>query len=88
VLFALSAWLRIVGIGTVPASSSLLALRRVLIEASGLDRGSEPVPLLAGDSRLAPASLAIYLHGLIERSATHAHTSAVTIIEEALEIVK
>lgn len=88
VLFALSAWLCIVGIGTVPASSSLLALHRPLIEASGLDRGSEPVPLLAGDSRVALASLAIYLHGLIERSATHAHTSAATIVEKALEILK
>ena len=87
-LFALSAWLRLAGIGTVPACSSLLVLRRALVEVSGLDRGSEPVPLLARDSRAALASLAIYLHGLIERSATHAHTSTVTIVEEVLEILQ
>ncbi len=87
-VFALSAWLRVVGIGTVPACSSLLALRQALLEVSGLDRGSEPVPLLARDSRAALASLAIYLHGLIERSATHAHTSTVTIVDEALEVLE
>jgi len=87
-LFALSAWLRLAGIGTVPACSSLLVLRRALVEVSGLDRESEPVPLLAGDSRSALVGLAIYLHDLIGRSASHAHSSMVTIVEEALEILK
>jgi hypothetical protein len=86
-LFALSAWLRIGGIGTVGACSVLLGLRRALLEVSGLDKVSEPVPLVAGDPHCALVSLSIYLHGLISRSAAHVHEPMATVVEEALDLL-
>lgn len=86
-LLALSAWLRIAGIGMLPACSSLIGLRRALLEVSGLDKDREPVPLLAGDPSVALVGLSIYLHGLITRAAQHAHDSTGAVVEEALELL-
>jgi len=86
-IFALSAWLRICDTGPVPACSGLLSLRRALLEASGLDEATEPVPLLAGNPRNALLGLSVYLHGLICRSAARTHKPTQSIVEEALEFL-
>lgn len=71
----LSTWLRRSGLRTAAALDALLALRDALLAASGLDRRSEPVPLLAGAPQLALRSLLVYLDGLVERGARAAGTS-------------
>jgi hypothetical protein len=86
-VFALSAWLRFAGVGVPGACSGLLGLRRTLLEASSLDQHSEPIPLVAGDPRSALLSLATYVHGLIGRSARHAHKSTTSMVEEALALL-
>jgi hypothetical protein len=84
-LLSLSTWLRISGTGAAAACSSLLGVRRALLEVSGLDKASEPVPLIPLDPRSALIGLAIYMHGLIWRSASRALTSPPIIVEEALD---
>lgn len=84
---ALSAWLRIAGLSTADARSSLLDLRLALVQVSGLDQATEPVPLLTREPRQALVGLAVYLHGLVIRSAAHAQTSRSAIAEEALELL-
>jgi len=86
-VFALSAWLRMSGMEPLGACSSLLALRRALVEASGLDQATEPVPLLAGDPRSALLNLSVYLHGLICRAASCAGSPTVTVVQEALSLL-
>jgi len=84
---ALSAWLRITRIGVVGACSSLLGLRAALLEASGLDRDTEPVPLLTRDPQRALIGHATYVRGLIFRSAAHADRPTSALVEEALELL-
>ena len=86
-LFALSVWLRICDLGPVAACSGLVGLRRALLEASGLDEATEPVPLLAGDSRNALLGISVYLHGLVNRSVARAGIPPRAIVEEALELL-
>jgi hypothetical protein len=86
-IFALSAWLRTADISVDDAQAGLLQLRRALMECSGLDKKTEPVPLLAGQPRAALLGLAAYVHGLICRSALHKHTSPCTVVEEALTVL-
>jgi hypothetical protein len=86
-IFAASAWLRFSRIGVTASCSSLLSLRRTLLEASGLDRDSEPIPLLAGDHSTALIGLSHYTHGLIRRAARHSGRSPVEVVEEALQLL-
>jgi hypothetical protein len=86
-VFALSAWSRTAGIGIEDARAGLLQLRRALIDCSGLDKRTEPVPLLAGQPLAALLGLAVYVHGLICRSALHKGRSPCTVVEEALTLL-
>jgi hypothetical protein len=86
-VFALSAWLRTCDVDPVPACSGLLGLRQALLQTSGLEIASEPVPLLAGGHRNALLALSVYVHGLISRSAARAGKPAQTIVQEALELL-
>jgi hypothetical protein len=86
-VFALSAWLRTADIDVEGAQAGLLELRTALIECSGLDKKTEPVPLLAGQPRVALLGLAAYVHGLICRSALHKQTLPCTVVEEALAVL-
>ena len=83
-IFALSAWTRSSGMGTLGACSSLLRLRAAILEASGLDPVSEPVPLLSGDAPCALISLSIYMHGLICRASVHSGHSRAEIVDADL----
>jgi hypothetical protein len=70
-----SVWMRRAGVGTATARRGLLALRVALLDESGLDERTEPVPLPVADSAVATLSLAVYLHGLLRRSAHTAEAS-------------
>ncbi len=55
--------------GTEGLISAMQSLRRAVLAVSGLDAGSEPVPLVAGDPKAAVLSLADYLRDLLSRAA-------------------
>ncbi len=54
------------------AVPALLALRIALIQASGLDLATEPVPFVGVNHRVDVLNLAAYLRGLIVRAAAQA----------------
>jgi hypothetical protein len=66
------------------ARAAMLEVRRAVIEASALDRATEPVPLLAGDERTVVLHLGIYLDGLIDRAAAAGGLTRSAIVEHAL----
>jgi hypothetical protein len=82
-----SVWMRRSRVGTGTARRALLELRTVLLEASGLDATCEPVPLSVSDPAVATLSLAVYLHGLLQRAAHGAATTRVAIAERAVEML-
>jgi hypothetical protein len=86
--FGVSVWIRRSEISLSGACEALLQLRSALVEASGLDRRSEPVPLLAGDRRNAILGLAVYLDGLVERGARQAGTTRQDLARVALDLLE
>ena len=80
-----SVWMRRARVGTGTARRALLELRSALLEASGVDAGCEPVPLLVSDPAVATLSLAVYLHGLLQRAAHVAATTRLDIAERAVD---
>ena len=80
-----SVWMRRTGVGTNTARRALLRVRAALLEASGIDARREPVPLLVADPAVATLSLAVYLHGLLQRSATIAATTRLQMAERAVQ---
>jgi hypothetical protein len=83
----LSLWMRRTNSDLYAVLEALMALRDVLLEASGMDRRTEPVPLLAGDCRTAVLGLAIYIRGLVMRAANATSSSRREVVEEALAIL-
>jgi hypothetical protein len=81
----ISAWLRRSGADLTDAVQAMLDIRDALVEVGGLDPRTEPVPLLAGDARTAVLSLAIYLDGLVRRSAAAIGLPRPAVIERVLE---
>ena len=81
----LSAWIFRAAMKLPDAYDALLDLRARLLEVSGLDRASEPVPLRVGDQRAALRSLGAYLYDLVGRAARRADLSPVELAERVLE---
>jgi len=86
-VFAMSAWLRSARTSVAGACAALLQLRQLLLQASTLDRPSEPVPLLAGEPRTAVLGLATYVHGLICRAGGPDGSSRCSLVEQALNLL-
>jgi hypothetical protein len=82
-----SAWIVRSDIDLARACDVLMRLRTAIVEVSGLDRRSEPVPMLGGDRRTAVLNLAVYLDGLMERGSRCCGTSRVELAEGALELL-
>lgn len=80
----MSAWLRRSSTDLTDAVQAMLDVRDALVEVSGLDATTEPVPLLVGDTRTAVLNLAIYLDGLVRRAASAAGVSRLSAVERAL----
>jgi hypothetical protein len=79
-----SLWLRRSGADLALVPRALFALRQTLLDVSGLDADSEPVPLVIQDTQQAVASLCVYLHGLIARGAASLDMERSEFIEVAL----
>ena len=80
----LSTWMRNSGTDHASAQTQLLVLRKSLVEASGLDAASEPVPLVGGDERRSLLNVATYVHGLIIRAAGSAGADPLDLVEGIL----
>jgi hypothetical protein len=87
VRLGLSLWMRRGRIRVETARDAMLELRGALLEASGLDARTEPVPLLLADPVAAIISLALYLEGLLQRAARMTATSRVEVATRALVLV-
>jgi hypothetical protein len=87
VRLGLSLWMRRGRLRVETARDAMLELRGALLEASGLDARTEPVPLLLADPVAAIISLALYLEGLLQRAARMTATSRVEVATRALVLV-
>jgi hypothetical protein len=79
-----SVWLRRSGAELTTVPRALLGLRGALLEVSRLDAGTEPMPIVVGDTQRAVANLCVYLHGLITRAAGSAKVGRTELVEAAL----
>lgn len=79
-----SRWMRIAGVDVDGAIDTLLLLRDTLVDVSGLDRRSEPVPLLAGSPSTALLGLVVYVDALLGRAARRVGASRVALADRAL----
>jgi hypothetical protein len=84
----LSAWIVRAALELPDAYEALLRLRAEVLDVSGLDRTTEPVPLRVGDPRAALRSLGSYLYDLVGRAARHARLSPVELAERTLEQIE
>jgi hypothetical protein len=80
----ISSWLRVHALDPDEACQALMALREALIESSGIEARSEPVPLVVGDRRHAVLNLARYLDQLVERAGGVAGKDRGGVIDSAL----
>ena len=83
----LSLWMRRGRIRVETARDAMLQLRAALLEVSGLDERTEPVPLLVADPVAAVISLAMYMDGLLQRAARMTETSRRNMATRALAVV-
>jgi hypothetical protein len=84
----LSLWMSRADLALSDACSILLTVRDALVATSDLDPDQEPIPLLAGDDRTATLGLAIYLHGLVDRAASHTGRSRNAVAEAAIAALR
>jgi hypothetical protein len=84
----LSLWMQRADLPLSDACAILLTVRDALVETSDLDPVHEPIPLLAGDDRTATLGLAIYLHDLVNRAASHTGRSRHAVAEAAIELLR
>jgi hypothetical protein len=64
----ISLWLRRSGTSLVQARTQLLDIRRILLDAGGLDAATEPVPLVGRSPRNDVVNLVAYVADLLERA--------------------
>jgi hypothetical protein len=71
----ISLWLRSDGTSLMEARDILLEMRAVILEVSGLDPATEPVPLVGRSPRLDVVNLATYAGNLLRRASAAARCS-------------
>ncbi|MFZ0248754.1 MAG: hypothetical protein WAL61_02315 [Acidimicrobiales bacterium] len=64
----ISVWLRTSGTSLLEARSSLLEIRRVILEVCGLDPSTEPFPMVGRSPRSDVVSLVGYISELLRRA--------------------
>jgi hypothetical protein len=80
----LSVWLQWSGSSHDEARKTLLSLREQILSACGLDRASEPVPLVGRSTKVDLVMLAGYLGDLLSRAA---HSARCTPSELARRVI-
>jgi hypothetical protein len=86
--FGLTASMARHGAGAHDVVEAILALRRAVVSAAGLDPATEPVPLVVGDPAVAAVSLARYLQGLLDRAARAMRTDAAGVSSATLALLR
>jgi hypothetical protein len=81
----LSLWMRQTGTELDDAGPAMVAMRSALLLASGLDPGTEPIPLRGVDPRLDALNLGTYLRRLMARATSRARCDTAVMVERALE---
>jgi hypothetical protein len=77
----ISVWLRTSGTSLLAARSSLLDIRRVILEVCGLDPATEPVPLVGRSPRSDVVSLVGYISELLRRVSAATGRGLGTVVE-------
>ncbi|HXQ61599.1 MAG TPA: hypothetical protein VN796_04645 [Acidimicrobiales bacterium] len=83
----ISAWIVRSDVDLAQACDAMLELRSAFLAVSGLDRRSEPVPLLGADRRTSVLTLAVYLDGLVDRGARMTRSTRTELAEAALALL-
>ena len=77
----ISVWLRTSGTSLLAARSSLLEIRRVILEVCDLDPATEPVPLVGRSPRSDVVNLVGYISELLRRASAGTGGGVATVIE-------
>jgi len=67
------------------AQPAMLAMRSALVEISGMELATEPIPLFGVDPRLDVINLDSYLIRLMARATARAHCDAALLVEKVLD---
>jgi hypothetical protein len=77
----ISVWLRTSGTSLMAARSSLLEIRRVILEVCELDPATEPVPLVGRSPRSDVVNLVGYISELLRRASATTGRGVGTVVE-------
>jgi hypothetical protein len=77
----ISVWLRTSGTSLLAARSSLLEIRRVILEVCELDPDTEPVPLVGRSPRSDVVNLVGYISELLRRASAATGRGVGTVVE-------
>ena len=80
----ISLWLRRSGTSLLGARATLLKVRRLIIEAGGLDGATEPVPLVGRSPRLDVINLVAYVGDLLHRASCEAGCTVRSVVDRVV----
>jgi hypothetical protein len=80
----ISVWLRRGGTSLLEARGTLLEIRELIIEVCGLDRATEPVPLVGRCPRLDVVNLVAYVGDLLRRGSYEAGYAVRVVVERVV----
>ena len=77
----ISVWLRTSGTSLLNARSSLLEIRRVILEVCGFDPSTEPFPMVGRSPRSDVVSLVGYISELLRRASSGLERGVEAVVE-------
>jgi hypothetical protein len=80
----ISLWLRTSGTSLLQARSSLLEIRRVILEVCGFDPSTEPVPLVGRSPRSDVISLVGYVSELLRRASAGLDRDVMAVVRDVV----
>ena len=80
----ISVWLRRSGTSLMQARGMLLEIRRLIIEVCGLDRATEPVPMVGRSPRLDVVNLVAYVGDLLRRASSEAGCTVRSVVDQVV----
>ncbi len=80
-----SLWLRRSGTSLVEACDTLLEIRRVILDVSGLDPATEPVPMVGRSLRLDVVNLVAYVGELLQRASAAGGRGVQDLVRRVVE---
>jgi len=80
----ISVWLRTSGTSLLHARSSLLEIRRVILEVCGFDPSTEPFPMVGRSPRSDVVSLVGYISELLRRASAGVDRGVEAVVEAVM----